>query len=122
MSEITPIFITAIIFGTIYGLFFLFVRRRERLTMMEKGYDLSHFTAEKPSERFSSLKFGMLFVGAGLGILIGNILSVTTALNEEVSFFSMIFLFSGLALVLNYIIETKERKERKNQKSNEVDS
>jgi hypothetical protein len=110
MIDITAIAITSIVFGTIYGLFFLFVRRRERLTMMEKGYELSHFTAEKPSERFSSLKFGMLFIGAGLGILIGNILSVTTALNEEVAFFSMIFLFSGMALVLNYLIETKARK------------
>lgn len=117
MSEITPIFITAIIFATIYGLFFLFVRRRERLTMMEKGYDMSHFTAEKPSGRFSSLKFGMLFIGAGLGILIGNILSVATALNEEVSFFSMIFLFSGLALVLNYLIESNARKGDKTPKN-----
>jgi hypothetical protein len=111
MLEITPIAITGIVFGTIYGLFFLFVRRRERLTMMEKGYDASLFQSEKPSGRFTSLKFGMLFIGVGAGILVGNILAVTTALNEEVSFFSMTFLFGGLALVLNYLIETKERKE-----------
>ena len=111
MLEITPIAITGIVFGTIYGLFFLFVRRRERLSMMEKGYDPSLFQTEKPSGRFTSLKFGMLFIGVGTGILVGNILAVTTALNEEVSFFSMTFLFGGLALVLNYLIETKERKE-----------
>lgn len=113
MVEITPIAITAIVFGTIYGLFFLFVRRRERLTMMEKGYDPALFAVEKPSGRFSSLKFGMLFIGVGAGILFGNILTVTTALNEEVSFFSMTFLFGGAALVLNYLIETKERKANK---------
>ncbi len=113
MNEITPILITAIVFGTIYGLFFLFVRRRERLTMMEKGFDPSLFYVEKPSTRFNSLKYGMLFIGVGAGILVGNILTVTTALNEEVAFFSMIFLFGGSALVLNYLLETRERNSNK---------
>lgn len=111
--EVTPVLIVAIVFGTIYGLFFLFVRRRERLTMMEKGFDPSLFYAEKPSGRYTSLKYGMLFIGVGAGILVGNILAVSTAINEEVAFFSMTFLFGGAALVLNYLIETKERKEQK---------
>ncbi|MDP3443196.1 MAG: hypothetical protein Q8T08_10100 [Ignavibacteria bacterium] len=110
--DITAIAVVGIIFSTIYGLFYIIVRRRERLTMMEKGYDAKFFYTENPSTSFSSLKFGMLFVGVGAGILFGNILSVTTALHEEVAFFSMIFLCGGLALVLNYIIEKKEKSSK----------
>jgi len=112
MIDITAIAIVGIIFSTIYGLFFLFVRRRERLTMMERGYDPAVFYKEKPANHYSSLKYGMLLVGVGLGILIGNIIAATSSLHEEVSFFSMVFLFGGTALVLNYIIEKREKSKQ----------
>lgn len=109
MIDITTIAVVGIIFSTIYGLFFLFVRRRERLTMMERGVDPKMFYNEKPPLHYSSLKYGMLFIGVGAGILLANILTATTTLHEEVAFFSMIFLFGGIALVLNYIIEKREK-------------
>ncbi len=43
MIDVTAIMVVGIIFATIYGLFFLFVRRRERLTLIEKGMDASIF-------------------------------------------------------------------------------
>ncbi len=111
--DLTPVFVVAIVFGTIFGLFYIFVRRRERLTMMEKGFDPSRFYTEKPSSRFTSLKYGMLLIGLGMGILIGNIIAATSEIEKEVAFFSMTFLFGGIALVLNYLIETRERKSEK---------
>ena len=52
----------------------------------------------------------MLFIGVAIGILLGNILEVTTTLQEEVSYFSMIFLFGGIGLVINHFIEKKQEK------------
>lgn len=55
----------------------------------------------------------MLLIGLGVGILSGNVLVVLFSIKEEVAFFAMTFLFGGLALVLNYIIESRERKMMK---------
>lgn len=110
MIDVTAIMIVGIIFATIYGLFFLFVRRRERLTLLEKGMDASVFAPKENNNSSISLRFGMLFIGVGFGVLMGNILSVTTSLNEEVAYFSMVFLGGGIALVANYLIEKKEKK------------
>lgn len=112
MIDVTPIMIVGIIFATIYGLFFLFIRRRERLTLIEKGMDASIFYQKDKDTSYVSLRFGMLFIGVGAGILIANILTVTTNLYEEVAYFSMIFLGGGIALVANYLIEKKEKSNQ----------
>ncbi|MDP2237261.1 MAG: hypothetical protein Q8J88_12585 [Bacteroidales bacterium] len=109
MIDITAIAIVGIIFSTIYGLFFLFVRRRERLTMMERGYDPKAFYNENTTDRFSSLKYGMLFIGVGAGMLFGNILAELTNIDKETALFSMILLLGGIALTLNYFFEKKEK-------------
>jgi ABC-type Mn2+/Zn2+ transport system permease subunit len=53
--------------------------------------------------------FGFIF--GIVGILLGNILAVTTNLQEEAAYFSMIFLFGGLGLVINYFIEKQSMKK-----------
>jgi len=55
----------------------------------------------------------MLAVGIGTGILIGSLLSKYTALDEEVAFPSMIFLFGGLFLVGNAFLEKNNKTEEK---------
>ena len=49
----------------------------------------------------------MLFVGIALGIIIGDILHEFYDLSKGPAFLSMIFLFGGLSLILNFIIERK---------------
>ena len=58
-----------------------------------------------------TLKFGMLFVGIAVGILLGNILEVSTQLEEEVAYFSMVFLFGGAGLIINYFVEKADAKK-----------
>lgn len=101
--------ILTVIFGFIFAIIYLGVRRKERMALLEKGVDASYFISKKANS--TTLKFGMLFVGVATGILLGNILDVATPLQEEVSYFSMIFLFGGMALIVNYFIEKKENKE-----------
>ena len=55
----------------------------------------------------------MLAVGVAIGILLGNILDEFTDMNDEAGYFSMIFFFGGLALVINYFLEKKEAKGEK---------
>ena len=50
----------------------------------------------------------MLAVGIGIGVLIGSLVETYTALDEEVAFPSMIFLFSGAFLIANALIEKKQ--------------
>jgi predicted MFS family arabinose efflux permease len=106
MKPLVPIFIVGIIFWTLYAIIQLVVRRKERVMLIEKGMSAPEMKPETLS--FSSLKFGLLFIGIGAGALIGNILSVTTALDTDVAYFSMIFLFGGLALIISHFLEKKK--------------
>ena len=110
MEEITPIFIVGIIFGFTYGVIYLIVRRKERMAMMEKGADASIFVS--PAKiTYSALKFGLLFIGMAIGLLLGAILDELTTLNTEASYFSSVFLFGGIGLVLSHYLEKKEIKQ-----------
>ena len=84
-------------------------RNKERMALIEKGADASIFKTGRKS--FSVLKWGMFLVGVGIGILVGNILAVSTNLEEPVPYFSMILLFGGGSLIAYYLIEKKKEKE-----------
>lgn len=95
-------------FLSVFGIMYIFftTRNRERMAMIERGADPSLF--QRKHSQGGAIKLGMFLVGAALGILMGNVLDATTSLQEEVAYFSMIFLFSGLSLVIYYMfIERK---------------
>ena len=100
-------------FAMIFGIVYLLVRRKERLAMIEKGADPSIF--ERGSKAPTSLKWGMLFVGIGVGILLGKIFAAYSCLGEEASMFSMICLFGGLSLVIYHFVERSMEKKGSNQ-------
>lgn len=103
MLELTPVLVLAIIFGFLYAVIYLNVRRKERMALLEKGADPSIFQ-EPRSEKLTALKYGLFLIGIAVGILLGNVLEVTTKLEPEVSYFSMVFLFGGLALVISHFV------------------
>ena len=77
--------------------------------MLDKGVDPSVFNDLKPG--MAAIRYGLLLIGIAAGILLGNILEATTNLEEEVSYFSMIFLFGGMALVISYFLEKHQSKK-----------
>ena len=105
--ELTPVLVLIVIFGFIYGIVHLGVRRKERMAMINSGADPSIFQQSKPA--IAGIRYGLLLIGVAVGILLGNILEVTTCLDEEVAYFSMIFLLGGLALVISYFVERHQR-------------
>jgi len=113
MENVKEVLMMAIAFIGIYGALQLFVRRKERIMLIEKGvnpHDVKlDFPAFSSAPSFSGLKFGMFFMGIGIGILLGSILAATTILDPEVAYFSMIFLFGGLALVIHHLIDKKSK-------------
>lgn len=106
MIELTPIFVLAIIFGFIYAVIYLNVRRKERMALLEKGADPSIFQEPK-SDKVTSLRYGLFLIGLAIGILMGNVLEVSTELGPEASYFSMVFLFGGIALVISHFLGKK---------------
>ena len=101
----TEFLIPIAFFAMVYGIVYLIVRRKERLALIEKGADASIFETSK--SQHSSLKWGLLLVGTGTGILLGKVLAVYTTLNEEPAFFSMICLFGGIGLIVYHLIANR---------------
>jgi len=105
--DLTPIFATFIVFGSVVTVIYLFIRKNERKLMIDKGADPSIFNIERSSP--SALKYGLFLIGIGVGILVGSIIDASTYLGEEVSYFSMISLFGGLSLVISYFVGKKHQ-------------
>ena len=125
--------ICGIVFFFIYMIFELFVRKNERVLLIEKmGQSLnpedssllkSHFSTLLPSfskKSFSSLRIGCLFVGLGLGLLVGlflclNFRHIDNNWEREtfysVSYGASVLLFGGLGLIISYIIESRSAKK-----------
>ena len=113
MSEVV---IVLIIFGALFGVVYLFfsTRHKERLSLIEKGADASLFYSAKKKKTLPwiTLKFGMLFVGVAVGTTIGILFTNSIPLKLEPLFIlSMIFLFGGLSLIWNFMIERKLSKK-----------
>ena len=99
-------------FAMIFGIVYLAFKRKERRLLIEKGIDASLLDSKSVSP--ASLKWGMVFIGIGVGILLGKFLAAYTTMGDEASVFSMICLFGGLALVIYHFMEHNVVKKKDN--------
>lgn len=124
--------IVGICVAGVYGLFELFVRRRERLAIIEKiGEKLDasafegkfNFGSYLPKFSFSALKIGCLMAGIGLGLLVGFV--INTSLMYQISnndwyrheiagtaYGASVLLFGGIGLIIAFVIEMKMAKNK----------
>lgn len=130
MEELMVVANVAIIFGVVYKLFELFVGKKERMMLIEKlsSDELMKGGVKRPDLNlftftFSSLRFGCLMLGLGLGLLGGFFISLGTSnaypdYMDAYQIASLIYgacvlLGGGIGLLVSFLIEWKI--SRKNQ-------
>ncbi len=99
-------------FASIFGLYYL--RNKENMALIEKGINPKEYTTRPAPYR--SLKWGLLLMGAGLGLFLGYIFTdnvMSIGHDNPVMYFSMLALCGGAGLFLSYRIEKKETLDKK---------
>ncbi len=104
--DLTPVLVLGVIFGSIVMLVYLNIRKKERMALIEKGADASIF-ASKP-ETSPSLKWGIFLSGLAIGLLVGYLLETYLHMHQEIAYFSMLFLFGGMSLIIYHLINRKK--------------
>lgn len=97
----------AIIFGSIFGVFYLFIssRNKERLALIEKGADASIFNVGKragSSWKVIIINLAFLLMGIGLGVFIATLLDSYTNLESDAVYPALIFFMAGVGLFIGY--------------------
>ena len=109
-----PLTIFAGGFAMIFGIGYL--RTRENLAMIEKGMNPKEH-ANRPAP-YRNLKWGLLLLGAGLGLLTAYFLDkfvIADRHDNEALWFALIGIGGGLGLIGSYKIEKKELLDRENK-------
>ena len=109
MQDLIPISLFLGAFAMVFGI--RYFSNKEKMAMIERGIDPGIAKARPQAPRpFLSLKFGLLFVGLGLGLLIALFLTMITRMEDEQAvavYFGCIAIFGGLGLIVSYAIEKK---------------
>jgi hypothetical protein len=112
------IIIVAVVFGAIFGVFYLYysTRNKERLALIEKGADASIFVKGKrdhaaPFWKIITLNLALLLMGIGIAIFIASILVHSLGLDQDVAYPGTIFLMAGIGLFTGFSMTKKLDKE-----------
>jgi hypothetical protein len=105
------------LFAMIFGL--RYMSNKEKMAMIEKGMDPQMKPLRPRPAPFRNLKWGLLLVGAGLGLLVAYLLdnSLLYRIGHDhddynganvTIYFALIAIGGGLGLIASYRIEKKE--------------
>lgn len=110
-----PILVPLGAFAMVFGIIYL--RTRENMAMIDKGMNPKRY-ANLPAP-FRSLKTGLLFLGAGAGLLLAYFISHNmSGRDHEAIYFSLIAIGGGLGLIGSYAMEKKEYDNTREYHSN----
>jgi hypothetical protein len=108
---LVPITIFAGGFAMVFGIVYL--KTRENMAMIEKGMNPKGY-ANLPAP-FRSLKAGLLFLGAGLGLISAFLIARNVGGRDvEAIYFALIAIGGGLGLIGSYAMEKKEWDKSRN--------
>lgn len=116
MSNLEDILVPLIVFATFFGMFYVFftTRNKERMAMIEKGVDAKLFYTGRKSGGMVALYLGLLAIGIGIGVVLGNLLEMN-GMNENVAYPAMIFICGGLGLLGGFFAAGKLKKDKEDQ-------
>lgn len=104
----SEVLIPLIIFGCIFGIFYLFVtaRNKERLALIDKGADASIFYSSKskrvtPIWKILILNLSLLLMGIGVGIFLAGLLD-QWGVDGDIAYPGTIFLMAGAGLFAGF--------------------
>ena len=104
-----PLGFFAVVFASLYV--YLTTRNKERLALIEKGASPELFkTKSNAGSEYGSFKLGLFLIGIALGIVAGYFLQ-DAGMDEGPAYFSMIFLFGGIGLVVSFLLQGKFEKK-----------
>ena len=113
MGGVIIVFIIfASITGLILGVLYLRNRNQERIKILEKGADPSILKSEPVKGTKVSLKIGIFLIAIAIGIIVGSLIANYTYIfpDNGVAYFSSVFLFGGLSLLIVQFIGNKTEK------------
>jgi len=101
------ILIPLVVFGAIFGVFYVYIsaRHRERMAMLEKGVDPKDFIVRNKISMYAVIKWAMLLVGVGLGLFIGSVLEAYTSIHDVPAYFASALFFGGIGLAVAFFIQ-----------------
>ena len=92
-------------FLMIWGIRYL--ENKENMAMIERGMDPNQHKKRRRLDPSKKLKDSLLFVGAGLGLLLAIVLSKAMNVEGPGLYFALIAIFGGLGLLSAYLYERK---------------
>ncbi len=109
--------VLVVIFGTFFGVLYLFfsTRHKERMALIEQGQNADLFMTSKrrtamPLYAILLINMGILAIGVGLGVIIGQALQMG-GMDDDISLPSSIFICIGIALLTGFYITRKYDKK-----------
>lgn len=112
----SEVLVPLIVFASIFGIVYVVItaRHRQRMAMIEKGITPADMMERKDPHR--SLKYGLLGVGVGIGLLLGYLFQKYAMVNSEdnpLPYFIMVTICGGIALIVHHwIVRGKEGIEK----------
>ena len=108
MDWITAPLICAIIFGCIYKVVELFVRKRERLILINKITEISNtdfkgINLYSSGNKFTGLRIGWLMLGVGCGFLFGFLINYTVTNGQYATNFDNVWRYHSVAGGIVYV-------------------
>jgi hypothetical protein len=104
-----PIVVSLGVFLMIWGMRYL--ENKENMAMIERGIDPSTMRRRRRNaDPSQTLKNSLMFIGAGIGLLLALIISKTFGMEEGERtgvFFGLIAIFGGLGMLGAYLYERK---------------
>jgi hypothetical protein len=116
-DEIMGLLVCLSLFALIFGIFY--IRNRENMALIERGINPRETPRKALPKPFTSLKYGLLILGAGVGLICAFFIDYNihhpmmphgeNQYPEDYPqiYFALIAIGGGLGLVISYLIEKK---------------